>query len=424
MVRMNRIVQVLLLGGLVVLQGCMFTTLRNELREMEHARVLTGRVLDQVRPEANVVLVLYRQTPDGLKIVNGTLLDSAVGQFVVKVPTGTFYLFAFEDLDNDLAWDGTEPSGYYGMPDAVVVTDSSPATQRGFDIRLNASAPPPGVFPETISLPVDALGSSMVRTGQIADLDDPIFSLDYGNMGYWRPLTFIREVGFSLFFREPFDPGKIPVLFVHGALGTPHGWKDIVDRLDPDRFQPWFYYYPSGLPLDKNAAALNWMVAELHRELGFRKLHVVAHSMGGLVARDFILKNAYESRLDVVRQFVSISSPWNGHRLTAKGVRRAPEPVPSWHDMVPDSPFIQSLFARRLPEFVTYDLLFSYRGDCRFFLENNDGTVEISSQLDMRAQREARRIYGFDEDHGSILTSAETLAQIARLLSAPAGSSQ
>jgi hypothetical protein len=37
----------------------------------------------------------------------------------------------------------------------------------------------------------------------------------------------------------------------------------------------------------------------------------------------------------------------------------------------------------------------------------------------MRAQREARRIYGFDEDHGSILTSAETLAQIVRLLSAP-----
>jgi hypothetical protein len=144
--------------------------------------------------------------------------------------------------------------------------------------------------------------------------------------------------------------------------------------------------------------------------------------MGGLVARDFILKNAYESRLDVVRQFVSISSPWNGHRLAAKGVRRAPAVVPSWHDMVPDSPFIRSLFARHLPEFVTYDLLFSYRGDCRFFLENNDGTVEISSQLDMRAQREARRIYGFDEDHGSILTSAEAIAQLVRLLSAPEGS--
>ena len=99
-------------------------------------------------------------------------------------------------------------------------------------------------------------------------------------MGYWRPLTFIREVGFKPLLPGAVRPGKIPVLFVHGALGTPHGWKDIVDRLDPDRFQPWFYYYPSGLPLDKNAAALNWMVAELYRELGFRKLHVVAHSMG------------------------------------------------------------------------------------------------------------------------------------------------
>ena len=424
MARMNRIARVLLLGGLALLQSCMFKTLHDELGAMQRVQVLTGQILDQGRPETNVLLILYRQTPDGLRLVHGTLLDSAVGQFVVEVPTGTFYLFAFEDLDNDLAWDGKEPSGCYGAPDSIVVTDSSPVALSGFDISLSASAPRPGIFPETISLSADALGSSIVKTGQVVGLDDPMLSQDYGNTGYWAPLTFVREVGICLLFREPYDSAKVPVLFVHGARGTPHGWKDIVDRLDPDRFQPWFYYYPSGLPLDKNAAALNWMVAELHRELGFRKLHVVAHSMGGLVARDFILKNAYESRLDVVRQFVSISSPWNGHRLTAKGVRRAPEPVPSWHDMVPDSPFIQSLFARRLPEFVTYDLLFSYRGDCRFFLENNDGTVEISSQLDMRAQREARRIYGFDEDHGSILTSAETLAQVARLLSAPAGSSQ
>ena len=424
MVRMNRIVQVLLLGGLVVLQGCMFTTLRNELREMKDTRVLTGRVLDQVQPEANVVLVLYRQTPDGLKIENGTLLDSAVGQFVVKVPTGTFYLFAFEDLDNDLSLgrDGAErllrharPHRHHGL------VPGDPARVRHPPERVGARRrclPGDGLSPGGRARQLDREG------GQVVDLDDPIFSLDYGRMGYWRPLTFIREVGFCIFFREPFDPGKIPVLFVHGAVGTPHGWKDIVARLDPARFQPWFYYYPSGLPLDKNAAALNWMIAELHRELGFRKLYVVAHSMGGLVARDFILKNAYESRLDVVRQFVSISSPWNGHRLTAKGVRRAPEAVPSWHDMVPDSPFIRALFARRLPEFVTYDLLFSFRGDRSFFLENNDGTVEISSQLDRRAQREARRIYGYDEDHGSILTSDETIADLVRLLSAPAGSPQ
>jgi hypothetical protein len=146
--------------------------------------------------------------------------------------------------------------------------------------------------------------------------------------------------------------------------------------------------------------------------------------MGGLVARSFILKNGHENQQDIVKLFVSISSPWNGHRLTAKGVQQAPTAVPSWHDMVPDSPFIRSLFARRLPESVTYDLFFSYRGDCSLFLENNDGTVELASELDIRAQREARRIYGYDEDHGSILASAEAIAQLIRLLSAPAGSPQ
>jgi len=90
--------------------------------------------------------------------------------------------------------------------------------------------------------------------------------------------------------------------------------------------------------------------------------------------------------------------------------------VPSWYDMVPDSPFITSLFARRLPESVAYDLFFSYRGDCSLFLENNDGTVELSSELDDRAQGEALRIYGYNENHGTILTNEAVIAQINLLL--------
>ena len=36
---------------------------------------------------------------------------------------------------------------------------------------------------------------------------------------------------------------------------------------------------------------------------------------------------------------------------------------------------------------------------------NNDGSVELTSELDYRAQKEAQRIIGFDEDHVSILSS-------------------
>jgi len=219
-------------------------------------------------------------------------------------------------------------------------------------------------------------------------------------------------------FQEPYVPKKIPVLFIHGALGTPQGWKETVEHLDRKRFQPWFYYYPSGLSLDKLGKALNTIVMVLHERYGFKEMHVVAHSMGGLVARSFILHNVHDSHQTFIKSFISISTPWNGHKLTAKGVKRAPSAVPSWYDMVPDSEFIQTLYKRKFPPSLHHVLLFSYKGDCSLFLANNDGTVELSSELDWRAQGEAERIFGYDEDHGSILSNKQVLLQIRDLLPA------
>ena len=138
--------------------------------------------------------------------------------------------------------------------------------------------------------------------------------------------------------------------------------------------------------------------------------------MGGLVARSFILLNAYEENQDFVKRFISISTPWNGHHMTEKGVQHAPTAVPSWHDMVPGSDFIQSLFQRKLPPFLEYYLFFSYKGDCSLFLENNDGTVELASELDLRAQAEADKMFGYNEDHGSILYNESVLSKINHLL--------
>ena len=79
--------------------------------------------------------------------------------------------------------------------------------------------------------------------GQLISFDDPLLAQEFGNKGYWEPLTFLREVGFSIFFKEKYDTGKTPVLFVHGAVGTPLGWENTVKHMDLNRFQPWFYYY-------------------------------------------------------------------------------------------------------------------------------------------------------------------------------------
>jgi len=190
----------------------------------------------------------------------------------------------------------------------------------------------------------------------------------------------------------------------------------MIEQMDRKNFQPWFYYYPSGVRLDKTGFVLNEIIKRIHQEYRFKTLYVTAQSMGGLVARSFIMKNIYDDRQDYIKLFVSISTPWNGHRLTAKGAERAPAAIPSWHDMVPESPFIQKVFQNKFPDHLKYHLLFSYRGDCQLLLKNNDGTVELSSELDYRAQNDATQVYGFDEDHGSIILSQTFIDYYNQLL--------
>jgi len=50
-------------------------------------------------------------------------------------------------------------------------------------------------------------------------------------------------------------------------------------------------------------------------------------------------------------------------------------------------------------------------------MANNDGTVELSSQLDVRAQDDAAAVWGLDEDHLSILLSNKTMQYLNQALS-------
>lgn len=49
-------------------------------------------------------------------------------------------------------------------------------------------------------------------------------------------------------------------------------------------------------------------------------------------------------------------------------------------------------------------------------MENNDGTVEIASEIDYRAQSDADGFYGFDEDHMSVLESERVVERIVELM--------
>ncbi len=101
----------------------------------------------------------------------------------------------------------------------------------------------------------------------------------------------------GIYMFEPYQPGKIPVLMVHGLLASPLTWTTMFNdlRADPllrERFQFWFYLYPTANTFLTTAADLRQALARLRGELdpnhedpALDRMVMVAHSMGGLVSR-------------------------------------------------------------------------------------------------------------------------------------------
>ena len=65
----------------------------------------------------------------------------------------------------------------------------------------------------------------------------------------------------GLYMLEPYDPNRIPVLMVHGLWSSPMTWMDMFNDLRSfpeirERYQFWFYLYPSGQPFWISATQL------------------------------------------------------------------------------------------------------------------------------------------------------------------------
>lgn len=403
----------------LVLAGCAFFDLEDDLKEYEAHYVLSGRVKGKSSIETPVVVALYKQA-DQDWFASQYLMTDATNHFSFLVTEGVYSLAAFEDQNENFSRDNGEIFGFYDQAKGITV-DAEEMLSGGkkslniLDIVLKEKDTFPVAFPSLVGTG-EMVPTSTKKIGVLTDLDDKIFNQENGSLGYWKPFAFLQKIGIGIYFLEEYDPEKIPVLFVHGALGTPVGWKPILAKIDRKLYQPWFFYYPSGFRLGVLADALDFMVRELHWEHDFTTLHVISHSMGGLVSRAFILKNVVEEKQTYIDTFISMSTPWGGINTAAMGVKHAPAVIPNWYDLSPDSEFIQKLYENSLPGSVKFHLLFGVRGNCSMIMANNDGTVEIASEIDYRAQADAAGFYGFDEDHGSIMTSMQVTDLVKALL--------
>jgi pimeloyl-ACP methyl ester carboxylesterase len=95
----------------------------------------------------------------------------------------------------------------------------------------------------------------------------------------------------NLNFMQPYDPERIPVLFVHGLDSTPVTFAPMYFKLlqDPEirrRYQFWVFSYPSGYPYPYSASLLRRELDEVNRDFpGHKNMVIIGHSMGSLISR-------------------------------------------------------------------------------------------------------------------------------------------
>jgi len=423
---MNYRIRLLLMSTVILvslLSGCAFRQLKQEVARLDTQCYIAGALPEQP-PAGTNYAIIFQPTATGPRIVDVAVFPAESGVVAFSLPWATNYYFAaFCDTDGDQRYSAGEPVWLHGAPGPV-----------GFDSQRRSGRLPIR-YSETLSLAPELLaalrtargnhrltelqkhGQLALVLGEVTTLADARFSPDAGSRGLWEPASSLNEQGIGIYFLERYDSNRIPVLFVHGAGGTPRDWNYFAEKFDRKRYQFWFYSYPSGLRLDDCAAMLAKGVAELQAQYKFERLHLVAHSMGGLVSRQFLLLNVGTPPQPWVRKFVTIASPWGGHEAASLGVKHAPATVPSWLDMQVGSEFTRRLFAQSLQPQVQHSLAFTYGGKNSMFLpESNDGTVSVASQLKPEAQADAVRVRGFDETHVSVLSSLDVIRWVESAL--------
>jgi len=426
MIYIKKIIFLILISSLIT--GCALINIKDQQQKAANFCQLKGTINTELDSNNGLIVVLFRHKEGAFdqkqswSLVDHYTLDKP-GQWAFYSSPGTYFLTAFQDINNNQIFERNEPAIPFNPKQKFTCLNNSNET------NINLVIPHLGRIPGEKSIDISKL---QVRTkeqqlnvslgqalavGEVIDLTDPRFSQENASKGLWRPFDFIWESKPGIYFLQQYDKRKTPVLFIHGINGSPAEFKFLIEHLDHSRFQPWVAYYPSGAKLKNIASHLNRTLEQLKTKHHFKNILLVAHSMGGLVTRSMILEQNKALDNNFYSLFVSISTPWNGHSA-AKMTKYAPAAAYSWLDLSPDSQFLTNLFysengssTQPLSINLPHHLIFTYLTG-----EADDGTISIESQLRLEAQEDATGLYGYLQSHTGILKNLKTSTVLNKIL--------
>ncbi len=124
----------------------------------------------------------------------------------------------------------------------------------------------------------------------------------------------------QLAFLAPYDARKTPIVFVHGLMSTPRMWVPVIKQLTAvkeirDRYQFWFFYYPTGQPVPLSALQFREALdAAVQRHRVTKPLVLVGHSMGGILSRAQVSKITQAEAVAAVPWLARVPSSSTAHR--------------------------------------------------------------------------------------------------------------
>jgi pimeloyl-ACP methyl ester carboxylesterase len=394
--------------------GCAFCRLKSEVDGLQKQRVLYGEVAYEAEEEGGLLAVVYTKRGRKQKPVAFREIPWKSKRFVFLLEPGDYRLMIAHDRNHNLVIDSGEPRHVANHGEQLRFSDISTRVDLFEQMSAEHTEGLREFEPDLRGL-ADREERYRVAVGDIAKPSHPRFSSEAGGMGLWRPHRFLKKYGMGIYMMSPYDEEKIPVLFVSGAGGHLENWSYFMSELDKTRYQAWYYSYPSGIRIGRSGEVLHTLAKAMKEIYGFDKMVVVAHSMGGLVARELVVRQIADPEERIVDRLVTIATPWGGHDLAKSGVDHLTtsitSPVPAWRDVAQGSPFLQELFSRKLSPHVEHHLIYTHVEG-----RDSDGTISLKSQRLFEAESDASDVKGFQYNHVEVLSQPAVFRHVEKRL--------
>lgn len=136
-----------------------------------------------------------------------------------------------------------------------------------------------------------------LRTDTTTPLAFALNNTWFWELGRQQFFSYQQIVKSDVYSMQPYIPGRIPVVFIHGTFSTPTWWAEMANSLQADpvigsRYQLWYYIYNSGNPVLFTAAQFRSALTNIiHRfdphgaDPALQQMVLIGHSQGGLLAK-------------------------------------------------------------------------------------------------------------------------------------------